>query len=43
VTARAWLALFALRIRGPVVSTWTCDKCGAVNSDSVLTCYKCGA
>jgi len=24
-------------------STWTCDQCGAVNSSSVLTCYRCGA
>lgn len=22
---------------------WTCDQCGTVNSDSVTSCYKCGA
>lgn len=23
--------------------SWTCDKCRAVNSDSVSSCYRCGA
>lgn len=22
---------------------WTCDQCRRVNSDSVTTCYNCGA
>lgn len=44
MTARAWLALVALRIAGPTVSTWVCDRpgCGAVNSDTQVTCWKCG-
>lgn len=43
MTARAWLALLALRIAGPVVTTWACDKCGAINGDNHVTCWKCGA
>lgn len=44
MTARAWLAALALRIAGPIVATWVCDRpgCGAVNSDSTSTCYRCG-
>ena len=31
-------ALFAAESK-----TWTCDQCGAINSNSVSTCYRCGA
>lgn len=23
--------------------TWKCDQCHAINSDSSVTCYRCGA
>lgn len=37
------MPLFA-RLRALFATTdWTCDQCHAVNSDSVTSCYKCGA
>lgn len=34
--------LARLRARIAPLANWTCDRCRAVNSDSVLTCYRCG-
>jgi hypothetical protein len=31
------------RVRTEPPATWTCDRCGTVNSDSVVTCVNCGA
>lgn len=41
MTALIRRALRRLRPVPPAV--WTCDKCGKVNSDSVVTCVRCGA
>lgn len=44
MTARIWLAvLLAVRVAGPVVTTWTCDRCGEVNGDNQVHCYRCGS
>lgn len=31
------------RIRHTAPATWACDKCGAINSDNSVECWKCGA
>jgi hypothetical protein len=31
------------RVRTVPPATWACDKCGAINSDNTVTCWKCGS
>lgn len=42
MTAFAFRVLAANPLPWLAAMTWKCDRCHALNSDSVWTCYRCG-